>query len=64
MLIGYSTTFPLSTALKFSIRDIDEVLDSGLPSAEIFYQFTGSAAIITLMMFWIMLVYYRSSNLK
>ncbi|MCJ1279557.1 hypothetical protein MMC21_007381 [Puttea exsequens] len=60
MLIGFSTAFPMSLALMFGIRDINAVLDSSLPSAEIFYQITGSKGIVTFMMSWVILVYYFS----
>lgn len=58
MLIGFSTAFPLSIALMIGIRDIDAVLNSGLPSAETFYQITDSKAIVTFMMCWVIVVYY------
>lgn len=58
MAIGFATAFPLSLALMFGIRDIVTVLDSSLPSAEIFYQITGSAGLTTFLMCWVIVVYY------
>ena len=58
MLIGFCTAFPMSLALMFGLTDIDAVLKSSLPSAEIFYQITGSKAIVTFMMCWVILVYF------
>ena len=58
MLIGFLTAFPMSLALMFGMTDIDAVLKSSLPSAEIFYQITGSRAIVTFMMCWVILVYF------
>ena len=61
MLIGFLTAFPMSLALMFGMTDIDSVLNSKLPSAEIFYQITGSRAIVTFMMCWVILVYFSKS---
>lgn len=58
MAIGFVTAFPLSLALMFGIRDIDAVLDSSLPSAEIFNQITGSKGLTTFMTCWVIVVYY------
>lgn len=57
MLIGFCTAFPMSLALMFGLTDIDAVLNSSLPSAEIFYQVTGSKPVVTFMMCWVILVY-------
>ena len=58
MCIGFLTAFPMSLALMFGITNIDTVLSSKLPSAEIFYQITGSKAVVTFMMCWVILVYF------
>lgn len=60
MCIGFLTAFPMSLALMFGITNIDTVLGSKLPSAEIFYQITGSKAVVTFMMCWVILVYFMS----
>ena len=61
MLIGFVTAFPMSLALMFGLRDIDAVLKSNLPSAEAFYQITGSRAVATFMMCWVTLVYFSET---
>ncbi|KAI4105688.1 MAG: hypothetical protein L6R37_002587 [Teloschistes peruensis] len=58
MAIGFVTAFPLSLVLMFGITDIHAVLESGLPSMEVFYQITQSKGIATFMMCWVTLVYY------
>lgn len=58
MAIGFLTAFPLSLVLMFGITDIHAVLESGLPSMEVFYQITQSKGIATFMMCWVTLVYY------
>ncbi|KAL9632290.1 MAG: hypothetical protein Q9204_003856 [Flavoplaca sp. TL-2023a] len=60
MAIGFLTAFPMSLALMFGMTDIDAVLRSDLPSAEIFYQITRSRGIVTFMMCWVILVYYMA----
>ncbi|KAL9059283.1 MAG: hypothetical protein Q9206_001559 [Seirophora lacunosa] len=42
VLIGFVTAFPMSLALMFSMKDMDSIINSKLPSAELFYQITGS----------------------
>ncbi|KAL8801713.1 MAG: hypothetical protein Q9182_004252 [Xanthomendoza sp. 2 TL-2023] len=58
MAIGFLTAFPMSLALMFGMTDVDAVLKSSLPSAEIFYQITQSKGIVTFMMCWVIIVYY------
>lgn len=58
MAIGFVTAFPMILALMFGVRDIDAVLGSNLPSAEIFYQITQSRGITTFIMCWVVLLYY------
>ena len=58
MCIGFLTAFPMSLAMMFGLRDINAVLNSKLPSAEIFYQITGSKGIVTFMQCWVIAVYF------
>ncbi|KAL8688095.1 MAG: hypothetical protein Q9224_004974 [Gallowayella concinna] len=44
----------------FGMTDIDAVLNSSLPSAEIFYQITQSRGIVTFLMCWVILLYYMA----
>lgn len=60
MAIGFVTAFPMILALMFGVRDIDAVLGSNLPSAEIFYQITQSRGITTFIMCWVVLLYYST----
>ena len=57
MFIGFCTVFPMFLALMFGVTDIDLVIRSSLPSAEIFYQITSSRAITTFMMCWVTLLW-------
>lgn len=59
VLIGFVTAFPMSLALMFSMKDMDSVINSKLPSAELFYQITGSRIVVTIIMVWIILIYFR-----
>ena len=56
MIIGFITTFPLLTVMMMSMADIDAVLNSTLPYAELFRQITDSKAITTFMMCWVTVV--------
>lgn len=58
MAIGFLTAFPMSLALMFGMTDIQAVLNSRLPSAEIFYQITQSKGVATFMMCWVIFVYH------
>ena len=58
MCIGFLTAFPMSLALMFGMTDIDAVLNSKLPSAEIFYQITESRGIVTFMQCWVIVLYF------
>ncbi|KAL8916430.1 MAG: hypothetical protein Q9208_008516 [Pyrenodesmia sp. 3 TL-2023] len=60
MAIGFSTAFPLFLALMFSVTDLDAVLNSSLPSMEVFYQVTQSRGLATFMMTWVLLTYYTA----
>ncbi|OKL56695.1 hypothetical protein UA08_08017 [Talaromyces atroroseus] len=57
MTIGFSTAFPLFVLLMFGMTDLDAVVNAGLPSAEVMYQVTGSKAVSTFLMCWVLLVY-------
>ncbi|KAI4120184.1 MAG: hypothetical protein LQ345_000140 [Seirophora villosa] len=50
VLIGFVTAFPMSLALMFSMKDMDSIINSKLPSAELFYQITGSRIVVTIIM--------------
>lgn len=58
MLIGFLTAFPLSVAMMYGVTDINAVVTSALPNAEVFYQVTESKPVVTFMMCWIILIYY------
>lgn len=58
MAIGFMTAFPLSLVMILSMTDIDAVLKSQLPYAEIFYQVTGSKAVTTVVLCWASLVMF------
>lgn len=47
IIIGFVTTLPLIVTMMFTLRDLDAVLASPLPSLEIYYQATGSKAAAT-----------------
>lgn len=47
ILIGFLTTFPVFMVMMFTLKDLDAVLASPLPSLECFYQTTGSKAAAT-----------------
>ena len=64
MLIGFVTAFPMSLAMMFGVRDIDAVLNSNLPSAEIFYQITGSRGIVTFMQCWVIVIYFSEYQIQ
>ncbi|MCJ1261050.1 hypothetical protein MMC22_000914 [Lobaria immixta] len=60
MAIGFMTAFPLSLVMILSMKDIDAVLKSQLPYAEIFYQITGSKAVTTIVLCWASLVMFSA----
>lgn len=62
MAIGFMTGFPLSLVMMLSMKDIDAVLKSPLPYAEIFYQITGSKAVTTLVLCWASLVMFCETS--
>ena len=56
MVIGFMTAFPLLLVMMLSMADIDAILNSTLPYAELFRQITDSRAVTTLIMCWITVV--------
>lgn len=58
MLIGILTTIPLSVVLAGCIHDMGAVVNSDLPSLEIFYQATRSKGVATFLQVWTTAVYY------
>lgn len=62
MLIGFLTAFPLSVVMMYGVTDINAVVTSSLPSAEVFYQITESKPTVTFMMCWVILIYYCEST--
>lgn len=57
MFIGALTVFPLFAVLMYGMRDMEAVISSSLPSAELYYQITGSKSVTTFLMTWVILVY-------
>ena len=60
MTIGLMTAFPLLLVMMLSLADIDAVLNSTLPYAELFRQITDSKTITTLIMCWVTVVLYSA----
>ena len=60
MIIGFITTFPLLFVMMLSMADIDAVLKSTLPYAELFRQITDNRAITTFIMCWITIVLFSA----
>ncbi|KAG6986464.1 choline transport protein [Physcia stellaris] len=60
MMIGFVTAFPLFLLMMLSVADVDAVLKSRLPYAELFYQITGSKTITTLMACWVTVALFFS----
>lgn len=60
MTIGLLTAFPLLLVMMLSLTDIDSVLHSTLPYAELFYQITDSRIITTLIMCWVTIVLFSA----
>ena len=56
MTIGFMTAFPLLLVMMLSMADINAVLNSTLPYAELFRQITDSKTITTLIMCWVTVV--------
>ena len=53
MAIGFMSAFPLLLLMMLSMADMDAVVDSTLPYAELFYQITGSKTVTTLTICWV-----------
>lgn len=64
MTIGFMTAFPLLLVMMLSMADINAVLQSPLPYAEVFRQITDSKAVTTIMMSWITVVLFCGSFLR
>ena len=60
MAIGFVTAFPLLLVMMLSIADINAVLNSTLPYAELFRQITDSKTITTLIMCWVTVVLFSA----
>ena len=60
MTIGLLTAFPLLLVMMLSLTDIDSIIQSTLPYAELFYQITDSRIITTLIMCWVTIVLFSS----
>ncbi|KAM0803700.1 amino acid permease-domain-containing protein [Usnea florida] len=60
MTIGLMTAFPLLLVTMLSINDIDAVLDSTLPYAELFRQITNSRTITTLITCWVTIALFTA----
>ena len=60
MTIGLLTAFPLLLVMMLSMADINAVLDSTLPYAELFRQITDSRTITTLIMCWVTFVLFSA----
>ena len=60
MTIGFMTAFPLLLVMMLSMNDIDAVLTSTLPYAELFRQITNSRTITTLIIGWVTVALYTA----
>ena len=60
MAIGFMTAFPLLLVMMLSMNDIDAVLNSTLPYAELYRQITKSRTITTLIMCWVTVALYTA----
>ncbi|SLM35972.1 choline transport protein [Lasallia pustulata] len=58
MTIGFMTAFPLLLVMMLSMADINAVLQSPLPYAEVFRQITDSKIVTTIMMCWITIILF------
>lgn len=61
MTIGFMTAFPLLLVMMLSMADINAVLQSPLPYAEVFRQITDSKIVTTIMMCWITIILFCKS---
>ena len=62
LTIGFFTAFPLLLAMMLGMTDIDAVIDSPFPYAELLYQITGSKLVTTAIMCWVSMVLYCRSK--
>ena len=62
MLIGFLTAVPLIIAMMFTVKDLDAIISSSLPSITVFYQATGSRAAATFMQTWVTVIYISKAT--
>lgn len=60
LAIGVATSFPLLVMMMLSMANMDAVVNSTLPYAELFQQITGSKTITTFIISWITLVLFSA----
>ena len=60
MATGFMSAFPLLLLMMLSMTDMDAVVNSALPYAELFYQITGSKIVTTLIMCWVTMVLFSA----
>ena len=60
MAIGVLTAFPLLTAMMLSMADMESVIHSTLPYAELFRQITDSKIATTFIICWITLILFSA----
>lgn len=58
LAIGFLTAFPLLLTMMLRMKDIDAVINSQFPYAELLYQIIGNKLVTTALMFWISLILY------
>ena len=58
LTIGFFTAFPLLLAMMLGMTDIDAVINSPFPYAELLYQITGSKLVTTAIMCWVSMILY------
>lgn len=58
------TAFPLLLVMMLSMSDIEAVLNSQLPYAELFYQITKNRTVTIIIMAWVTLVLFCKSCLN
>lgn len=62
LTIGFWTAFLLMLALMLGMTNIDAVIDSQFPYAELIYQITRSKLVTTALMCWISMILYCQSE--
>ena len=61
LIIGFLTALLLLLAMMLGMTDIDAVIRSPVPYAELLHQVTGSKLVTTALMFWISIILYCRS---